>query len=100
MSYIERPHTEVHPDTMTSSVLIEILDDDVSVEAEEVIRYLESSGLAARTRQKIQVIVEVACERGVALRVRFKESWNCLWELDVLDALRALFAQKGFYQCV
>jgi len=99
VSKVDGTPAEVVPDTTASTLTIRIPDESVPVPAEEVIRYLESPGLAARTRKMIQLIVEVAYERGVALRVCFKGAWDYCWELDILDALRALFAQKG-YQCV
>lgn len=99
MSQIAGTRTEVSPDTVANTLIIRIPENGVSVPAEEVIHCLGSESLALRTRKKIQGIVQVAYEGGVVLRVRFKGVWEWWCELDVLDALRALFAQKG-YQCV
>ena len=100
MSRVQGTPCEVICDIRSRTLTIRIPDDNVPVPVEEVIHYLESQALAARTRQKIVTIIEVVCEKGVALRLRLEGAWDYWCELDLLDALRNLFAQKGCYQCV
>lgn len=99
MSQIAGTPVEVTPDTDASKLTIRTPGVDVAFKTEEVISFLKSPSLELKTRRKIAEIVPMVCETGIALYVRFKDAWDYRYEIDVLDALKALFVQKG-YRCV
>lgn len=93
MSRIEGTNTEVRTDTMAKAIIID-LTDEPSVQADEVIRYLESGSLALRTRKKLCNIAQRVSESGTVLILRFQGAWEFFVELDIRDALSKLFKQK------
>lgn len=97
MSQIEGTKTEVRFDQMAEAVTIR-LDGAIAVTAEEVIRHLESDGLAPRTRKRLGAISQRASEAGTVIILRLRGIWESWIELDLLDALKVLFTRKG-YQC-
>jgi hypothetical protein len=88
-------HVEIRPDPERNVVTVILAGDD-PVSPKEVIRHLESEGLAARTRSRMigEIVIDFAVEQGVALKLRFEGVWEWVCELDIQDAIKALFAKK------
>lgn len=80
-------------DLTTMSIIVK--SDGAIVPTQEVIPYLESERLAARTRQHIAYIVE----KGQALLIRFDVALDWCFKVDILAALKNFFESKE-YACV
>jgi len=74
-------------------------DDELPVPTEEVIRYLESEAVLARTRKQVYYVIPKMRDKGIAICVRFKGMLDELYRRDIIDALKQFFSRKGL-ECV
>jgi len=77
---------DVRPDIMASVIDIGLRGSNTAT-TEEVIRFLGSSDLPSRTRDRIWGMDPVDKQGVSAVRVRFKEPYDPCIELDLLVAL-------------
>lgn len=89
----------VKPDVLTNTLTIRLSGDGVSVPAEEVIWYLESDGLVARTRNRVCSVDNTRLEGVVVFRVVFTEPFRGFEQLDLQDAMERFYAERSL-SCV
>jgi hypothetical protein len=74
-------------------------DAGAPVSAEEVIHYLESEGLARRTRTMVNYSIAKLCDKGVSICVHFKCTLDWFFREDIIDALNRFFSLRGSTAC-
>lgn len=95
MAKQKKPSVQLGATEDLSTMSIIVRSDGANITTEEVIPYLESTGLAPRTRQHVQYIIQ----KGEALLICFNVALDWCFKVDVLAALKNFFESKE-YACV
>lgn len=86
----------VGEDCLTGSISV-TLEGDADVPTEEVISYLESEGLAPKTRKRIRSIN--LRDGGATLLIKFKDGFEWTFKGEIIVALLSFFEKRGVPAC-